>query len=236
MNIATNISSGTLYLIWKSGAQYWNGSAFEAYNGSDWSSQYAQTATVQAGNVNATPPTDASDYELRLQAGGSPATTDAIVDAGTTYFDSPVSEAGGSGGGTTIQITGDVTYSGPVAVTGAVSFYRGDAVTLEWSIEDYTGTVSDGDVTSLRFITIDTYRDASQSTYNSSLTKAGTASLSAGTLTLSFTLSASDTATLTAGANNDGATKYQCQAIATASDTTLVDVVATVRRRIGVAS
>lgn len=101
MNIATNISSGTLYLIWKSGAQYWNGSAFEAYNGSDWSSQYAQTATVQAGNVNATPPTDASDYELRLQAGGSPATTDAIVDAGPI----PVTSSGSSGD--TITIDGD---------------------------------------------------------------------------------------------------------------------------------
>ena len=100
MNISTNIT-GTVYLIWlNSSGQFYNGSTFENYSAGNYST-YDVAVTASGGRVTATPPTDASDYQLRLQAGGSPATTDAIVDAGPI----PVTSSGSSGD--TITIDGD---------------------------------------------------------------------------------------------------------------------------------
>ena len=100
MNISTNIT-GTVYLIWlNASGQFYNGSTFENYASGNYGT-YDVAATVSGGRVTATPPTDATDYQLRLQAGGSPATTDAIVDAG------PIPASGSSGSGDTISIDGD---------------------------------------------------------------------------------------------------------------------------------
>lgn len=101
MNISTNITSGTVYLIWlNSTGQFYNGSTFENYASGNYGT-YDVAATITGGRVTATPPTDATDYQLRLQAGGSPATTDAIVDADPI----PVTSSGSSGD--TIAIDGD---------------------------------------------------------------------------------------------------------------------------------
>lgn len=272
MNVATNITSGTLYATFqRANGDYWNGTGWEAYAGANWTTYDVAVTSEGAGVYSFTVPTDATDYQLRLQAGGSPAATDAVVDAGSVFLDASVasrlptssytaapsaatnaaavrtelttelaridaeiSSVSGGGGGTTI--VGDVTYIGPVSETGTVTLYKGDANTLAWTISDYSGDVTDGAAIALRFLSIDSYNDASATTYNALLNKTATADLTDGTLTLSFTLSASDTNTLTAGANNDGSTKYRAQVIATGVNQTLVDVVATVRRRIGVAS
>ena len=93
---------------------YWNGSTFEAYTSGNWTTYDVAATNEGAGVYSVSVPTDATDYQLRLQAGGSPATTDAIVDAGPIPVDAAdldtqldaILAASGSGNDT-IQIDGD---------------------------------------------------------------------------------------------------------------------------------
>ena len=265
MNVSTNITSGTVYFTFQNtNGDYWNGSSYEAYNGANWTTYDVAATTEGAGVYSVSVPASATDYQLRLQAGGSPATTDAVVDAGATgvsimslaansitasaLASDAVAEiaaaisAGASAADiwayATRTLTGGVaTYTGPVDPnTNAVAFVAGDAVTLTWtaSTTSFT-TIQNGDATAIRFLPTAKYRRDGASAA-AELQKTGTASISGSTITFTFTLSTSESDDLTTVYPSSNAPTHQVQVICTARDVTVVNAEATINRRIAAPS
>lgn len=88
----------TLYaLIRNSSGQVWNGSSFEAYNSSNWSTyDIAMTEQSQSGYYTATFPAAISagkySFMVHLQQGGSPALGDPIYGAGSLSWNGTIEE------------------------------------------------------------------------------------------------------------------------------------------------
>jgi hypothetical protein len=81
----------TLYaVLLNSVGQVWNGSAFEAYNGANWTSYDIALTEAGAGIYLATMPTvalGAYTYAVYERAGASPATTDTLRGTGSILWD-----------------------------------------------------------------------------------------------------------------------------------------------------
>lgn len=88
----------TLYaLIRNSSAQVWNGSAFETYNSSNWSTyDVAMTEQASSGYYTAAFPSAISagkySFMIHQQLGGSPATGDYIIGGGSIYWNGTIEE------------------------------------------------------------------------------------------------------------------------------------------------
>jgi hypothetical protein len=128
---------------------------------------------------------------------------------------------------------GSYTYTGPVDPnTNAAGFVAGDAVPLSWTVSttDYP-TIQNGDATKLRFIPMSRYKRAGGSAA-AELEVDGTASISGSTITLSFSLTGTQTDDLATVYPADNAPTHQIQVKVPTRSKTPVEAEATIRRNI----
>lgn len=123
---AYSAASGTHYFTAKNASgQWWNGTAFEAYNAANWTT-YAITATSTGnGWYSASLSDSAKVYELRLRAGGSAATTDAVLWT-DTVADSKI--VAGLDANNRVDVSRLAGQTVATSGSGSVTFLRGQTV------------------------------------------------------------------------------------------------------------